>query len=293
MRVVVIVSVLLAGLIALAGCAPSYYSADYGPGGYAGGYGSSRGYYGSSRGYDDTETFQYAPRVHPRRRYRKSRRGVKRSRRPARRYAARAPTAPPPQPEQKPSNARSDDVAAAPDADRADDAAREMSQPAPPVEQAEPQGVPVREAETPKSDAVERPERIAGTPQRAEPFASPAPPEVTEAMASAKQQIEDGYRLLRAGFVKKARERFDRAMDANAAEASLAQGRSMDPTYLKTVAFPDVIPDPEQARRLYRRSVLLGNREAKTDLQRLERAMAAAEPALLAPTSPANAAPAQ
>lgn len=115
----------------------------------------------------------------------------------------------------------------------------------------------------------------------------------TAAKETSIKQIEDGYRLLRAGFVKKARERFEQAMAENAADASLALGRSMDPTYLKTVAFPDVIPDADQAQRMFRRAVLLGNKEAKADLTRLERALAAAEPTVLSPTTPANAAPVQ
>lgn len=112
------------------------------------------------------------------------------------------------------------------------------------------------------------------------------------AREASKKQIEDGYRLLRAGFVKKARERFERAMVTNAVEASLAQGRSMDPSYLKTVAFPDVIPDAEQARRMYRRAILLGNTEAKSDLDRLERAMASVAPETQSPSSPVTGEPA-
>lgn len=111
------------------------------------------------------------------------------------------------------------------------------------------------------------------------------------AKVEAKKQIEDGYRLLRAGFVKKARERFERAMKSNAAEASLGQGRSMDPSYLKTVAFPDVVPNAEEARRVYRRAVMLGSQEAKSDLERLEKAIAAAQPTTLSPATPAQAAP--
>lgn len=109
--------------------------------------------------------------------------------------------------------------------------------------------------------------------------AAVAKPVDETAQKTAKKQLEDGYRLLRAGFVKKARERFDLAMNAHASEASLAQGRSMDPSYLKTVAFPDVKPDAEEARRLYRRAIMLGSSEAKGDLERLEKALAAAEPA--------------
>lgn len=106
----------------------------------------------------------------------------------------------------------------------------------------------------------------------------PQSPADEAARKTAQKQIEDGYRLLRAGFVKKSREKFELAMQGNPGEASLGQGRSMDPSYLKTVAFPDVIPDAEQARRMYRRSILLGNAEAKRDLERLEKALAAAAP---------------
>lgn len=90
------------------------------------------------------------------------------------------------------------------------------------------------------------------------------------AQEAGRKQIADGYRLLRAGFVKKAPERFELARKSNAAEASLGQGRSLDPIYLKTVASPGLIPDAEQARRMYRRAILLGNMEAKADLERLD-----------------------
>lgn len=120
----------------------------------------------------------------------------------------------------------------------------------------------------------------ASKPQQAPAASGGAAKPIDEAaQKTAKKQLEDGYRLLRAGFVKKARERFDLAMNAHAAEASLAQGRSMDPSYLKTVAFPDVKPEAEEARRLYRRAIMLGSSEAKGDLERLEKALAAAEPA--------------
>lgn len=138
---------------------------------------------------------------------------------------------------------------------------------------------------TPKEAAPAAPATIAkpasspaATPGAATPSATAAKPVDEAAQKTAKKQLEDGYRLLRAGFVKKARERFDLAMNAYAAEASLAQGRSMDPSYLKTVAFPDVKPEAEEARRLYRRAIMLGNNEAKGDLERLEKALAAAEP---------------
>lgn len=134
--------------------------------------------------------------------------------------------------------------------------------------------------------AIEQPAKPASPPVAA---ANPQPAAASSGAAAkpadeasqktAKKQIEDGYRLLRAGFVKKARERFDLAMNSYAAEASLAQGRSMDPSYLKSVAFPDVKPEAEEARRLYRRAIMLGNNEAKGDLDRLEKALAAAEPA--------------
>lgn len=165
---------------------------------------------------------------------------------------------------------------------------------------------PSRDAETPREEPV-----AAASAARSSPPAVAAAPAITPnlpqsakaeeakspdgsdeaARAESRKQIEDGYRLLRAGFVKKARERFERAMGANAPDASLAQGRSMDPSYLKTVAFPDVIPDAEQARRMYRRAILLGNSEAKSDLERLERTMAAAAPTSLLPATPDNAEP--
>lgn len=168
------------------------------------------------------------------------------------------------------------------------------------------------ETEPQRSRAAVREETAADVPlKRSSPAVLDAPPVVSTraepagtavskpsedsdeaAHTASKRQIEDGYRLLRAGFVKKARERFELAMSANAAEASLAQGRSMDPSYLKTVAFPDVVPDSEQARRMYRRAILLGNSEAKTDLDRLEKALAAAAPTSVPPASPANAVPA-
>ena len=95
---------------------------------------------------------------------------------------------------------------------------------------------------------------------------------------AARKEIADGYRLLRAGFVKKARERFELARSSAPGEATLADARSMDPTYLSSVAFPDVQPDAEQARRLYRRAIILGSAEAKADLDRLEGSAAIAAP---------------
>ncbi|MBL8567027.1 MAG: hypothetical protein JNM89_15035 [Hyphomicrobiaceae bacterium] len=104
--------------------------------------------------------------------------------------------------------------------------------------------------------------------QRGQPAPDPA----------ARKEIADGYRLLRAGFVKKARERFELARSSAPGEATLADARSMDPTYLSSVAFPDVQPDAEQARRLYRRAIMLGSAEAKADLDRLEGSAAIAAP---------------
>lgn len=111
------------------------------------------------------------------------------------------------------------------------------------------------------------------------PQALPPPADAAKAAPlspATRKEIEDGYRLLRAGFVKKARERFSAAMPSAAAEATLAEARSMDPTYLASVAFPDVEPDAEQAKRLYTRALMLGAGEAKIDLERLEGAAASA-----------------
>jgi len=99
---------------------------------------------------------------------------------------------------------------------------------------------------------------------------TPAIPDAAVETASRKQ-LAEGYRLLRAGFVRKARERFESAMAGVPAEATLANARSLDPTYLKSIAFPDGAPDTEQARKLYRRAILLGSSEAKGDLERLDR----------------------
>ena len=149
---------------------------------------------------------------------------------------------------------------------------------------------------------VAAPSRIAAQPPVSRPPAAPPPGASTAAPAAAsgaavaaaakpaaaeplgpaliaaRKEIADGYRLLRAGFVKKARERFDAAMTAAAGEATLGHGRSMDPSYLKGVAFPDAEPDVEEARKLYRRAILLGTGEAKSDLERLESATATAQP---------------
>jgi hypothetical protein len=152
------------------------------------------------------------------------------------------------------------------------------------------------------ANALQKKQPVAGVsaaPPRSAPeseanvAAKSSEPVEEAAQEAGRKQIADGYRLLRAGFVKKARERFELAMKSNAAEASLGQGRSLDPIYLKTVAFPDMIPDAEQARRMYRRAILLGNTEAKADLERLEQAMAADAPRSISPVSPAGAAPIQ
>lgn len=145
---------------------------------------------------------------------------------------------------------------------------RTVSQP-PPVAKATPQPAPA-----PPAAAVIAP---AAKPAASEP---PSP-----ALIAARKEIADGYRLLRAGFVKKARERFDAGMTAAAGEATLANARSMDPTYLKGVAFPDAEPDVEEARKLYRRAILLGNSEAKSDLERLESGTATAQPSGPPPTT--------
>lgn len=127
---------------------------------------------------------------------------------------------------------------------------------------------------------------VAAAPTANKPAPANAAPPSAEASA-ARKEIADGYRLLRAGFVKKARERFDAAMGAAAGDATLGHGRSLDPTYLKSVAFPDAEPDAEEARKLYRRAILLGSNEAKTDLERLESATATAQPSS-SPEAPAK-----
>jgi hypothetical protein len=149
------------------------------------------------------------------------------------------------------------------------------------------------------ANALQKKQPVAGVsaaPPRSAPeseadvAAKSSEPVEEAAQEAGRKQIADGYRLLRAGFVKRARERFELAMKSNAAEASLWQGRSLDPIYLKTVAFPDVIPDAEPARRMYRRAILLGNMEAKADLGRLDQAVAADAPTSISPVSPAGAA---
>lgn len=118
----------------------------------------------------------------------------------------------------------------------------------------------------------------AKAPGPAIPGAAAAAQQPAASDAAARKEIADGYRLLRAGFVKKARERFEAAKAAAPGEATLAEARSLDPTYLASVAFPDVQADAEQAKRLYRRAIMLGVAEAKTDLERLEGAAAVAQP---------------
>ncbi len=254
MRVAVIVSVLLFGSASLAGCS------------------SSRFEYGDAERYRERESRDYFQDEE-----RQARRRARAKARAAARARARA-------------RARQE---------RAEAAARSRDQ-----------KKIISDGETQRRSVAEP--AISAPPARPVPKITSVPPVVTTgsesaetakkrpseasdeaARAASRKQIEEGYRLLRAGFVKKARERFEQAMSTNASDASLAQGRSMDPSYLKTVAFPDVVPDAEQARRMYRRALLLGNEEAKGDLERLERAMAAAAPINnVPPSSPGDADPA-
>lgn len=147
-----------------------------------------------------------------------------------------------------------------------------IAAPASPPPQTQPASPPPAAAKAPAPPAAAMP---APTPV-AKPAANDPP---SPALITARKEIADGYRLLRAGFVKKARERFDAGMTAASGEATLGIARSMDPTYLKGVAFPDAEPDVEEARKLYRRAILLGNSEAKNDLERLEAGTATAQPA--------------
>lgn len=255
-RVAVVVSVSLLGLAVLTGCAPSRYE------------------YGESERYRERESrayFQEEERL-ARRRARAKMRAQAQARTKAKEERAKETAR-----MQARSETSDEDVSKR---SRATEKATEK----PPV------STPVERSSQKTSAAPS----VEATRSEPDGTAKPKPSESSDEAAreASKKQIEDGYRLLRAGFVKKARERFERAMSANAPEASLAQGRSMDPSYLKTVAFPDVIPDAEQARRMYRRAILLGNAEAKGDLERLEKAMAAAAPTVSSPTSPANAEPA-
>lgn len=256
-RVSVLISTVVLGLLALTGCGPSRYY-DYDP------VAEREAYEHEAR----AERAARARRKARRERARAAARAKARQRR-AREVARSRPPEDAPEPVKRSEPSR----AAQSDAPRAT---------APVVEQRrsarDNPAVAAAPAQTPATQS--QPER--GGPAEAVDEA---------ARVAGRKQIEDGYRLLRAGFVKKARERFERAMRSNAAEASLGQARSMDPSYLKTVAFPDVIPNAEQARRMYRRAILLGNAEAKADLDRLDKAMAAAAPTSVSPVSPAEAAP--
>lgn len=261
MRVSVLISTVLLGLVALSGCGPSrYYAYDT---------------VAEREAYEREMREQQARERRAARRARARAAARAKARRQRAQQAARSrPPASAPQPLRKPEPERAFEAETPRDTDTA--VAREPAlQARPPVA-----AVPVATPE-PRADLES---------------AAKSPPNETvdeAAREAGRKQIEDGYRLLRAGFVKKARERFERAMGTNAAEASLGQARSMDPSYLKTVAFPDVIPNAEQARRMYRRAILLGNTEAKADLERLEKAMAAAAPTSVSPVSPAEAAPSE
>ena len=155
---------------------------------------------------------------------------------------------------------------------------------APPPATPAPVAAPVKPAPVAPVAAAPAAASVAAAANKPAPAAAAPPSAETSA---ARKEIADGYRLLRAGFVKKARERFDAAMGAAAGDATLGHGRSLDPTYLKSVAFPDAEPDAEEARKLYRRAILLGSNEAKTDLERLESATATAQPSS-SPEAPAK-----
>mgnify|MGYP001767507227 FL=1 len=266
MRVAVVITVWLVGLVAVAGCAPSHYE------------------YGQAERYRERESRDYFQ--HEEQQARRRAQASKRAQAQARARAREA-------------NARQERTR---EVERAQAGTRSHAQPHSQSQASE--KVEAKHQEPVAAAPIDRTPSAMTTPP---PAATPASPDTASAAPAAKskstegadevareesrKQIEDGYRLLRAGFVKKARERFEQAMSANAPDASLAQGRSMDPSYLKTVAFPDVIPDAEQARRMYRRAILLGNSEAKGDLERLEKALAAAAPAVLPPASPGTAEP--
>lgn len=251
-RVAVVVSISVLGLSALSACAPAYYE------------------YGEAERYRERESREYfqEEEQQSRQRARARMRAEARARAKARQERAKE-TARVKAPEKVDEEA--------PQQSRVVETAREARE------------EPVAAAPV-KSSPVQQPpqETAQSTAEPAEAAKEKPTSEGDQAAAreAGQKQIEDGYRLLRAGFVKKARERFERAMGANAADASLGQGRTMDPSYLKSIAFPDVVPDAEQARRMYRRSILLGNPEAKGDLDRLEKAMAAAAPEALSPSSP-------
>lgn len=135
----------------------------------------------------------------------------------------------------------------------------------------------------PPRETVAKP---ASTAKPAPPAAAPTPSD--PAVATARKEIANGYRLLRAGFVSKARQRFETAVPAAGGEATLALARSHDPTYLSGVAFPDVAPDADQARTLYQRAIGLGSDVANEDLKRLDSTPTASKTAAPAATSPAQ-----
>ncbi|MFN3867661.1 MAG: hypothetical protein ACK4MF_01190 [Hyphomicrobiaceae bacterium] len=157
-----------------------------------------------------------------------------------------------------------------------------LTKPTAPAMTARAQPAPADPVPAPPPAAPAAAPAVAGPAEPPRTIASPGTENTTAAAPAvapspaARKDIADGYRLLRAGFVKKARERFAAAMPTAAAEATLGEARSMDPSYLASVAFPDVEPDAEQARRLYRRALMLGASEAKSDLERLESASATA-----------------
>lgn len=287
-RVSVLLSVLILAAATLAGCGPSRYDYDYD---YEDRDRADRS--GSREGRAATSRRQEARRKSTRSQARRaSDRRVAANPGASKTVASSAPVS---RHQATRETAPAEVVARAPERE----APAKVSEPAKPAVVAAPavaasasspaSGATVAAAEpavTAKADPQAGDKSTSGPAEPRSAAAATAKVEVDEAAReTARKQIDDGYRLLRAGFVKKARERFERAMAGNAADASLGQGRSMDPSYLKTVAFPDVIPDADQARRLYRRAILLGNDEAKADLDRLEKAMAAAAPTIL-PSAP-------
>lgn len=258
MRVAVVISVWLVGLVILTGCAPSYYE------------------YGQAERYRERESREYFQHEEQqaRRRAQARKRAQAQAQARARALEAKARQERTSEAEQARAGTQTHARPRAPDEV---EAVRQEPVAAAPVNRSSPAMTTPSPAATPASP---------DTAHAAQPKSVKGDDEAVR--QESRKQIEDGYRLLRAGFVKKARERFEQAMGANAAEASLAQGRSMDPSYLKTVAFPDVVPDAEQARRMYRRAILLGNSQAKGDLERLEKALAAAAPESLSPAPPGS-----
>ena len=77
----------------------------------------------------------------------------------------------------------------------------------------EPVRAPPAAAEQVRAQPVARPPAVAPA---VPPVAAAAAPVDEAAAKVAQKQISDGYRLLRAGFVKKAREKFELAMKADA-----------------------------------------------------------------------------